>query len=268
MLLPGLILAGIFLHNNQSFFFSKWGEGTFIDEIAVTILVVSLIFIGFSSFNNENEQITKTRLNALYWSLLIDCSFYIFYLIFLLFKLYQNLSFLYLDIFNFIAGYNLILLLCLSNARFYFLVFLLKRGRKIRTLYFLPSRVYLSIAKISILLFIVIGILSIISKPFYNLLTHIPDTCLVLFPISLLIWLWTKEKNEIGVIKNMRLKAMQIAVYVFYSLFIVLTWLVYEGGYLLVLLVGFLGLVIIFFIVFYTQLYLASRKMKQKLATN
>jgi uncharacterized sodium:solute symporter family permease YidK len=119
---------------------------------------------------------------------------------------------------------------------------------------------YAVIARIFVILFISGFFLSINFKEIDSLFKSIPESFISLFPLSLLIWLWSKKQNEDDFVRSVRLKAMQIAVYICYGLFMVLTWLVYGFDYLGVLYLGFLALLIIFFIVFYSQLQLQKRR--------
>jgi hypothetical protein len=140
------------------------------------------------------------------------------------------------------------------------LLFRFNQGKNNKELYLLSYKSYYITAKIIGTLFGVLNLLWLEFAEIGDLLLRMPKGTLIFIALCFLIWLWSKEKNEDDFVRSIRLKAMQIAVYICYGLFMVLTWLVYGFDYLGVLYLGFLALLIIFFIVFYSRLQLEKRR--------
>jgi hypothetical protein len=263
--LAGLALGYIFIFRNLVISFLDYRSGNFTDEVATTLVVSGLIFIGFSRVKNENGQTILVRLNALYWAVLAEGLFLTVYWIiqFLVYKLKIPVTWHALNL----VKYNLFNLLLIFIARLYYTLNKLKKGKKHKSIYFLPNIPFSLIAKIASMFFFILIIADWAFPSINALFKLLPDDTIVLFPFCLLIWIWSKEKNEIGVVKNIRLKAMQIAVYINYSLFLIATWIFFGIDYLLVLMIGLASIQIIFIIVFYYQQY-TLRKKHTKIAVN
>jgi len=277
--IPGFVLGYLFtffnylipflnygpLESGKSIFGST-GRNNLTDEIAISFFVTGMIFIGFSRLKNENELTNKLRLNALYWSVLINILIILIDVIgefvgelFRIPALTHHAGFL---------SYDAFVVLPIFIARFYYLVHKSKKEKQSEQIYMLPFKPYNLIWKVGSLFFIISMVASLTFPVIDTLLKQFPDCIIILFPACLLIWIWSKEKNETDLVKDIRTKAMQIAMYVNYTVFLITTWLIYGFDYLVVQVVSILSLPIIFLIVFYLKLYILRVKPTIVATTN
>jgi hypothetical protein len=249
--IAGFVFGYIYIVRDQVLIFADHGSGNFTDELGTTFEVFGLLFIGFSRQKNENEQSSRLRLEALYWAILTDSLLLFGWCILGLVDALLKFKAAYL-LRNF-DNYNLFVILFIFVGRFYYLLFVAKEKKKGVTLSLLPYKPYLLIVRsICIMFFIFIWA----TLQFSAIDDLVEKTLLgdlfILFPVCLLIWIWSKEKHETA--PTVRLKAMQIAVYINYSLFLIATWTIYGFTYLEVLFVGLISTPIIFLPVFYLLL--------------
>ncbi|WP_295668994.1 hypothetical protein [uncultured Mucilaginibacter sp.] len=251
--LIGLVFGYIYLFQDKVLIFADHGSGNFTDELGTTCEVLGLIFIGFSRLKNEDERTSGIRLNALYWAVVSDLIFR-----FANFGLLSLGNWLKIGFIHRIAVFDdleIFFPLVIFIARFYFLLYSAREGRKESSLFLLPYKPYLLIVKsICILFFILIWAIIQFSAIDDLIKKDLPTELFILFPICLLIWIWSKEKNETTDIEKVRLKAMHIAVYINYFLFLIATWVIYGFAYLQVLIAGLLSIPIIYLAVFYLLL--------------
>ena len=80
--------------------------------------------------------------------------------------------------------------------------------------------------------------------------------------ISLFMIAFSRLRHEDEYTGSIRLKSLQIGVYANYAIFILLTFLVYDGDYLSVLLYNIATILILFIVVFNFNLYLKPRLSK------
>lgn len=129
MAIPAFVLMLFVLHNDFSFAFldytAKGGDklaldngfiynvqsNNFTDEIGSLLLISGLLFIAFSKEKDEDEMISKLRLESLLWAVFINSIFVMLAIIFI-----YNLLFLNVMAYNicttlilFIARFNLVL---------------------------------------------------------------------------------------------------------------------------------------------------------------
>jgi hypothetical protein len=258
--LIGSVLGYIYLFPDKVLIFLDHGSGNFTDEFATTFLVLGLVFIGFSRLKKEDERSTRLRVEALYWAILTDLT-----LLFVWPALQLTDAWLKTSLSNPLRNfhnYNLFIILFIFVGRFYYLLYFANENNERSTLSLLPYKPYLLIVRsVCILFFILIWACIQFSAVDDLIKKRLPDTVFFLLPVSLLIWIWSKEKNETTAIENTRLKAMLIAVYFNYSLFLIATWVTYGFAYVKVLFAGLLSIPIIFLVVFYTLL--ATSKKEQ-----
>jgi len=150
-----------------------------------------------------------------------------------------------------------------------FLLYRSKQKRKSSQLYFINYGPYTPIGKIIAMPFITFAISAVILSAMsigtvwgigvmYGALASLP---------FLLFWIWSKEKNEIAIIRNTRLKAMQVAVCINYFLFLACTWVIYGSDYLIAMSTCIISIQIIFLFVFYYKLYRLKNKRSENLIT-
>ena len=278
LLLPGLIFGYLFEFQGYVPSFLRYGtnrgwEGAdnFTDELVITFIVTGLLFIGFSKIKNESDTTVRLRLNALYWAVLVNCVLVITYFAFgLLGELFQ-ISFIKktADVGAYFIKYNFLIPLPIFISRFYFLLYRSKQKRKSSQLYFINYGPYTLIGKIIAMPFITFAISAVILSAMsigtvggigvmYGALASLP---------FLLFWIWSKEKNEIAIIRNTRLKAMQVAVCINYFLFLACTWVIYGSDYLIAMSTCIISIQIIFLFVFYYKLYRLKNKRSENLIT-
>ncbi|MBB3054826.1 hypothetical protein [Mucilaginibacter gotjawali] len=258
--LTGLVFGYIYIFQEKVLIFADHGSGNFTDELGTIFEVLGLIFIGFSRLKNEDERTSRLRLEALYWAVLTDFLLLFGWLVFqaIDFWLKTGLSYPLSRLDN----YNLFIILFIFLGRFYYVLLIAKEKKKESSLALLPYKPYLLIVKaVCILFFILIWASIQFSAVDEQIKKILPDTAFILFPVCLLIWIWSKEKNETPSITKIRLKSTQIAVYINYSLYLIATWAIYGFAYLEVLFVGLLSTPIIFLVVFYLRL--PARKKEQ-----
>jgi hypothetical protein len=271
--LPGLVLGYLFAFHNYTVpflgygtprprhaIFNSTGINNLTDEFAITLIIVGLLFIGFSRLKNENKLTIKLRLNALCWAVFVNTLLASVGLIIqylgkkLDIPIVSQHDFIYIP-----TTYGLFILLFIFLSRFYYLLIKAKNDKPV---YLLPHTPFNIVGKVVTLLCVALAVVSIIPGFKVNVLS---DEAVFFLPF-LLLWICSKEGNEIGVVKNIRLQAMQIAIYINYSLFLIATWLIYGFDYWLVLWAGLISIQIIFLVVFYYQLY-QLRKKHTKIAT-
>ncbi|ULQ53269.1 hypothetical protein [Flavihumibacter fluvii] len=129
MAIPAFVLMLFVLHNDFSFAFLDYTakgsdrlaldngfiynvqSNNFTDEIGSLLLISGLLFIAFSKEKDEDEMISKLRLESLLWAVFINSIFVMLAIIFI-----YNLLFLNVMAYNicttlilFIARFNLVL---------------------------------------------------------------------------------------------------------------------------------------------------------------
>ena len=228
--------------------------GNLTDELFVTLIVIGLLFTGFSKLKNELGIIHRLRLKALYLAVLINCA---------LLAVISNMGFwaelmgiVFIKKWNGFSTYffySPLALLFIFVTIFYSLLYKLKKGYRSGAVYFLPYKPYNISGKIAGVFLIVSSLAS--TLPVFKIDTN-SDWFTGIFSIMLLFLLflvWSKEKNENKEMTEIRLKAMQIAIYLNYFLFLLATWVIYGTDYLVVLNLAFIAVPIIFMVVFYVM---------------
>ncbi|WP_259071717.1 hypothetical protein HDF24_04810 [Mucilaginibacter sp. X4EP1] len=263
LLVPGFALAYLYFSQNYTlppptgrplFGFYPQASYTFIDESATTFIIIGLLFIAFSRLKNEQGAVHKLRLKALYWAVMVNCFWITLFWIGEFLNDVSNIHWVNFNMAWVTVIYNLFTLLLLFIARFYYLLYKHTKSKKNVILWFLPYQPYNLIAKIGVGIYILLLIATVFIKindkyaPFMYLL-----------PIFLLLWLASWNKGRTNFTTVIRLKAMQIAVYINYLLFIMATWIFYDIDYLVALFFGLLSLQTIFLAAFHIMLNRASK---------
>lgn len=262
--LPGFVLGYLVVYNDykipgfgmqireQSQLFLPAYEN-FTNELALTLVVGGLIFIAFSKQKIEDELTANIRLSALYWAILAN---YVMYAMFLITAAINNVLQLRLieNAIEVIAGgftfmtYNLFTPLVIFMARFYYLLYKRNDEYEIKTIRFLPNKPYRVIGQTLSVAFAVMIIAQSIKREditwlFYTL------------PLPMLIWVFSKEKQEDEYIGAIRLDAMQISVYANYIMLLIANFAFYSTDFLFVMAFNFATIPAIFLIVFHYRLY-------------
>lgn len=280
LVVPGLVLSYLYEVDRYVIPFLGYGRNVrrnimdwvgsynLTDELATTLLVMGLLFIGFSQLKTERDSTQKLRLNALYWAVIADCLWILFVFIvtiigeFLKFQLFKEYAFEIPVII-----YNCPFLLILFISRFYYLLRRSQKGTKYNSAYLIPHSPYQIIGKIiSVLVISILISLFLLSKliepeDYYSYLA-LP------LPVSLLLWIWSMEKNELGLIKKIRLKSMHLAIYLNSGLYLASIWIFYHEDYLLMLNISLISIQTIFLIIFYCHLYKLKGQHRAKIISN
>ncbi len=263
LLVPGIIFAYLYFSQNYELppiknnpIVGLYGPGSysFIDELATTFITVGLLFIGFSQLRNERGSVHKLRLKALYWAVIINCLWIALFWMLVVLRNFMNIPLLWHLETSVTVIYNLFALLLLFIARFYYLLYKYGKSKRSPALRFLPYLPYNLIGKTGVAVFLLIAFAAAFIK-----IDDKYSLYLYLLPVFFLLWIasWSKRQSELGTI--VRLKAMQIAVYINYALFIMATWVFYDINYLFALFFGLLSLQITFLITYYVMIYRASK---------
>jgi len=257
--IPGLELR---LRNKSTLFLSS--AENFTDEMALTLVIVGLLLMAFSRTKKEDELTAKIRLNSLYWAILTN---YILYACFILLVFVGNLlkspplNKLIDSFTNNLeyTVYNFFVPLVIFIGRFYFLLYRNKNEYDIKPVHYLPYKPYRLLGKwVSIVIMVALA---------GNEAFNWSDTLSYLFwllPLSLLLWIFSREKTEDEYINATRLDAMQVAVYVNYAVLLLSNWLVYGLGFIYVQLVNLVTIPLIFIGWFYYRVYRISRQTDVK----
>lgn len=225
----------------------------FTNELALTLVVAGLIFIAFSKQKIEDELTANIRLNALYWAILVN---YLLYALFLSAVVAINefdMRALANGIDAFLGGYtfmtyNLFTPLVIFATRFYYLLYKRNDEYVIKPTRFLPSKPYRIIGQLLTFVFAVLVIIQV---------AKVKDITWVFYilPLVMLIWVFSKEKQEDEYINAIRLDAMQIAVYANYFILLVANFTFYSTDFLLIMVFNLATIPTIFLIVFHYRLY-------------
>lgn len=90
------------------------------------------------------------------------------------------------------------------------------------------------------------------------------ELALLITFFSLFCIAFSKEKKEDEYLQGIRLRALQISVYLNYLVLVLATILIYGGGYMYVLFGNLFTILIIFIIVYYYQVHIKGRLSKEE----
>ncbi|MEO6522651.1 MAG: hypothetical protein ABIN91_13285 [Mucilaginibacter sp.] len=258
--IPGFELR---IRENDSLFISAIEN--FTNELALTLVIVGLILVAFSKLKHEDELTGKIRLNALYWSILIN---YCFYTLFSLLSLFSDRNSLHIIVSGFLSTYvtftiyNFFIPLVIFILRFYYLLYRNKNEYTIKQVHYLPNKPYLFIGKWVSLIIIAM----LVVNQLFKLNIKWFETSFMLLPLSLLLWAYSKERAEDEYISTIRLEAMQIAVYVNYVILLISNMLVYGFDFLLIQMINLVTIPLIFIAWFQYRLYRSNQQAELKSA--
>lgn len=266
---PGLVLGYLFLFHRYTI--PDFGPGqhpgnmlsrldNYTNELALTLVVVGLIFIAFAKVKTEDELTAYIRLNSLYWAILIH------YLVLIFLTIYGLLN--GGELTDEVLGINLIMPLIIFILRFYYLLYKNRDEYYAPPGYFLPHKPFNKIGKmlslICLLIFISYIIYSIIIGGHESNAWDYFSISVLILPLTLLIWVFSKEAKEDEFINTIRLTAMQTAIYVNYVILLVANLYFYLSDFLFVEYVNLSTIPLIFIIVFQYRLYRLSKQTDDK----
>jgi len=272
---PGLILGYLVVYQNYSItglqlrlrststlFLSARED--FTDEVALTLVIAGLLLVAFSRIKKEDELTAKIRLNSLYWAILVNYIIYIC-LALLGFAGYLLKSPSFSKLIDGLTNnleytvYNFFVPLVIFIGRFYYLLYRNKNEFDIKPVHYLPYKPYRQIGKwMSIVIMVVVAANEAFN--WGNALSNL----FWLLPLTLLLWIFSTEKTEDEYINATRLDAMQVAVYVNYTVLLLSNWTVYGLGFIYVQLVNLVTIPLIFILWFNYMVHSISSRTEVK----
>ena len=278
--ISGLVLGFLFLF--YGILISNFGPPTvqgydkvpkiidnYTNELALTLVIVGIMFIAFAKLKNEDELIAQLRLNALYWAILV------YYMLLTLVAIALNVNELFFGFTNmkarFLLKYNLFVPLIAFLIRFYYLLHKSKDEYFVAPLRFLPYNPFNKIARWIAIPFIALFIPCFIyglSSVGYSgpppLWVRCSFVSYFILPIILLIWMYSKERVEDEYMKSLRLRAMQIAIYINCIVLLLGNLIFFKFNFIYFELGELSIMPLIFVVVFQTYLYRASKSTERK----
>lgn len=237
--------------------------------LTLMLVVVGLFLIAFSKEKKEDELTTKMRQNALYWAVLIS---YLLYVIWLLAVLALELFHLDKDPLGFFADisgmatYNLVTPLVIFIVRYYYLRYSRNGEYKVDKLFYLPEKPYKLLGKFISVPLLLIVVFSFTGSWFFKGDMEPRDwmeDLLLILPITLLIWGYSRQNNEDEFISTLRLESMQLAVYLNYAILLIANLSLFYTNFLLVMVLN-LGTIALFFVLRFTYILRTYNKENAK----
>jgi hypothetical protein len=264
--LPGFVLGYLNRYNNYeipgfgavlrekaTLFLPEYEN--FTNELALTLIVSGLVFIAFSKRKQEDELTARIRLNALYWSILANYVWYGIFIILALINVVVHVKGVQVAV-NFVGDnldfmvYNLFTPWVIFITRFYYLVFKSREEYDIKPIKLLPNKFYRPAGELlTVALIVIIAALDV----FFD--GDRGDTLFLILPFAMLVWVYSKEKQEDEYISTIRLHAMQWAIYANYIILLIANLFVYGAGFLYIMMFNLGTIPAIFLIVFHYRLY-------------
>jgi len=221
--------------------------------LALLLIIVGLLFIAFSKEKREDELTVRMRQNALYWSVLISYMIYVAWLIVAiiieLLKLDKDPLSGLSDVLN-MSIYNLFTPLIIFIARYYYLRHSKNGEYQVGRMYYLSEKPFKMIGQLISIPLLLIIIFSFIGSWFFKGDLELKDwagTLMLLLPIALLMWGYSKRNDEDEYISTLRLESMQLAVYFNYAVLLVANFFFYFLDFMLVMFLN-LGTIALFFV--------------------
>jgi uncharacterized membrane protein YidH (DUF202 family) len=221
--------------------------------LALLLIIVGLLFIAFSKEKREDELTVRMRQNALYWSVLIS---YMIYFVWLIVAVIIELLKLNKDPLSGLADvlgmsiYNLFTPLIIFIARYYYLRHSKNGKYQVGRMYYLSEKPFKMIGQLISIPLLLIIIFSFIGSWFFKGDLELKDwasTLMLLLPIALLMWGYSKRNDEDEYISTLRLESMQLAVYFNYAVLLVANFFFYFLDFMLVMFLN-LGTIALFFV--------------------
>jgi cbb3-type cytochrome oxidase subunit 3 len=280
--LPGFVLGYLSVYQGYKipgFGISVWPRSPFFhgpifqdltNTLALILVIIGLFLVAFSKEKKEDELTTKMRQNALYWAVLIN---YMIYLVWLLATISIQLLKLDKDPLGSLSDilgmsiYNLFTPLVIFIIRYNYLRYSKNGEYIVGRLYYLPEKPYKLIGKLISIpllgLILLICMYSWVSRNSIDLSGTGLDVALLFLPLSLLIWGYSKEKNEDEFVSTLRLESMQLAVYVNYAILLLANLLFYFLDFMLVMFFN-LGTIAFFFVLRFSYILWKHNKGNMK----
>ncbi len=238
---PGLVLGCFNVFGHFVFGFLEVGHHTnkldynfwnYTDEVALSLTIIGLLLIAFSKKRREDELIGRLRMDALYWSILING---LIYILLSPFGLDDKFT------------YNLATPLLIFILRFNYLLYFKKDTFIIPRLRFLPYKPWRILAIIATLTsFAILGYEMFYQQDHLGLNAA---ACTALY-ISLFVWTFSKNRVEDELTTQYRMNSMFLAVILNYLLLLVADFVFYDLAFLIIMLYNMVTIPLFFIIIF------------------
>jgi hypothetical protein len=262
---PGFILGYFVLYHDYNIpgfdLKSQHTHGVFVsmvenltNELALVLVVLGLLFVAFSKERREDELTARMRYNALYWAILIN---YLIYGAWLIVALVHDafphgnriLSNSFTDILV-IAVYNLFTPLVIFVIRYYYLKYRKNNEYKVDKLFYLPYKPFKVVGVSLSVVMLVSILLSFVIKwiKINQINAETLQDLIIFLPLALLLWAYSKEKNEDEFIATLRLESMQLAVYINYIILLIANCFLFFTDFMVFMFVN-LSTIALFFVI-------------------
>jgi hypothetical protein len=243
MAVPGLVLGCFNVFGRFQFSFLEFGHhtnklsynlGNYTDELALSLTVIGMLLIAFSKKKREDELIARIRMDALYWSVLINCLVYILLSPF--------------DVEN-VYTYNLCTPLIIFILRFNYLLYFKKDTFIIPRLRFLSFKPWRILAVgIFLLCLAGVGYWMCYHANYNN--NSLDGVINVVLYASLLVWMFSRNKVEDELTMQYRMNSMFLAVMLNYLLLLVANFVYYGIAFLAIMIYNMITIPVFFIIIF------------------
>ncbi|RYE27768.1 MAG: hypothetical protein EOP48_34255 [Sphingobacteriales bacterium] len=233
------------------------------NELAIILSVTGLLLIAFSRRKNEDELTARLRLDALYWAVVVNYTTF-FGLIIISDQIIP--AFVEVDLItltldgNSTLAFNLYMPLIIFIARYNFLLYRNQDNYIVPKLRYLPARPYRKIG-IAISLVCLIWIESqtfSFFEPSWK--SNVTEILFYFLIPGLLLWGFSRSKNEDEGIAQLRLESLQLAVYLNFALLLIFTLSIYGVLFLVIAAKYMYSLLVFFNVIFEIKKYLYMRQ--------
>jgi hypothetical protein len=260
--IPGFVLK---LRETGSLFQSAYEN--FTNELALCLVITGLLFIAFAKEKREDELLSKIRLNALYWAILVNYAIYFILALILIsghvitsnVDAFKDSDDVLGSIFYQVLIYNMLTPLIIFIIRYQYLAHRNKDTYIIDKLYYLPQKPF---KRIGILLSVPLVCLALYHV--YDL--WMPDYLSILSyfaPVTLLLWAYTKSGNEDEYISLLRLQCMQVAVLAYYGVILMANLFLYSLAFSEVMFLSTVIIALVFIITFSVRTQKHKREIQK-----
>ncbi|TSJ43627.1 hypothetical protein FO440_05410 [Mucilaginibacter corticis] len=222
----------------------------FTNSLALALVIAGAMLVAFAKEKIEDELTTRIRHNALYWSILINYSLCTVLIIAAIIKGdvfydYHNIlgSFGYIAV---IAIYNLFSVLIIFLLRYHYLLYSKMGQYKLGGLSFLPYYPYRVVSKWATRILFVPAALTYTNWP----LPYSSEIIAVL-SLSLLVWVFSRQKREDEMISTIRMESMQLAIYFVYGFLLLSDFFIYGNAFFYIMMFNLVGAEAFFLIRFH-----------------
>jgi hypothetical protein len=279
--LPGLVLGYLIIYRDYAipgfglsvrprspFFHGSLYQGL-TNTLALTLIIIGLFLVAFAKEKKEDELTARMRQNALYWAVLVN---YLIYLLWLIVNVVISVFKLNSDglgSLNDMAAmctYNLFTPLLIFIGRYYYLRYSKNGEYKVDKLFYLPAKPYKLIGQLISVPILFIVLFAFTGSWFFNGDIDPKEwtqDLFLLLPTTLLIWGYSRQKNEDEFISTLRLESMQMAVYVNYAILLLANFFFYFTDFLVVMFLN-LGTIALFFVIRFNYILWKYNKENMK----